>query len=148
MHASEASCMQMGHEELEAEDSRGCTNTDMHTNEGTKPTIRGDMGIAQRLFYEARNNIFEMEMLTVVHVADCCKARVLGRQQPPRDFQCFMKIALNYGPVKKIHEQMFRGIRCSLVEDSCRFPSQADLDYAIDRLELGLIYHTIVKKNT
>lgn len=37
-----------------------------------------------RLFYEARNNIFEMEMLTVVHVADCCKARVLGRQQPPR----------------------------------------------------------------
>lgn len=37
-----------------------------------------------RLFYEAHNNILEMEIFVMLCVTAGCKARVLGRQQPPQ----------------------------------------------------------------
>lgn len=42
-----------------------------------------------RLFYEAHNNILEMEMWVMPCVAGGCKARVLGRQPPPRGEELF-----------------------------------------------------------
>lgn len=37
-----------------------------------------------RLFYEAHNNILEMEIFIMPCVANCREARVLGRRQPPQ----------------------------------------------------------------